>query len=129
MTERTESQQPAPEAGLTEAGTGVFVDRSKLVVLASRLGRGMILLPKVDPSNKDERPTYAAADAFERGEVISIDDIVKLPNTDNLKRLLTIRAVGYLDDTEAQAAQDELATRRAAELAEVADRTRGIALA
>jgi len=121
----------APEAGapLTEAQAGVFVDRSKLVVLASRLGRGMVLLPKVDPANKDERPTYAAPDAFERGDVISVDDIVKLPSSDNLKRLLTIRAVGYLDDAEAQAAQDELAVRRAAEAAEVADRTRGIALA
>jgi len=123
-TEETEEKAP-----LTEGQTGVFVDRSKLVVLASRLGRGMVLLPKVDPSNKDEKPTWAAPDAFERGDVISVDDIVKVPNADNLKRLLNLRAVGYLDDVEAQGAQNELAARRAAEAAEVADRTRGIALA
>lgn len=124
---------PTPEAVVIPGGRntieseslpGVFVDQTRFVVLASRLGRMMEPLPKRDPNDDREEIKYAVPEAFERGEIITKDDIWIDPSgkVDNLARLMRSGAIARMDHPDAAGAIEGLRYRRSQEANIMADR-------
>jgi hypothetical protein len=94
---------------------GMYINPDKFVVLSSRLGRGMVALPKIDPKNPNETVKYFTPEAFERGEQIERSDIADVPGIDNVERLLKMGAIGRYDHPDSMPAIQALEYRRAQE--------------
>jgi hypothetical protein len=110
---RAEAEQPEPKRRMRATRTpGVEVEADKFVVLVSRLGRQLIELPKIDPNNKDEKQQYGVPEAFERGMVITVDDIPEIPGMDNVQRLIDNHSIGTLDHPDAAGAIEALRLRQ-----------------